>query len=180
MSKVLTIKLDRSLLIESVKADTYITGEVEKASNANNHARAYAEQAGDDTYHERKLIRTLRGAVGSLEANLMEFVDSSDGTGISDTLKDTTASKTDFVITINVSDRYSDGMATPLASLSQEFIANKMLALWWQAINPQLAKDYTTFVAESLANIRLCLAKVAPKASAAKYEDVIGEITPAQ
>lgn len=177
MSKILTLNLDRSLLIESVKADTYITGEVEKASNNNSHARAYAEQAGDDTYHERKLIRTLRGAVGLLEANLMEFVDSSNSSGITDTLSETTTEKPAFTITISVSDRFADGQATPLASLAQEFITNQMLMLWWQAINPNLAKDYGAFVQNSLAGIRLCLSKVAPTASKSNYEDVSGTIT---
>ena len=83
MAKQLTLNLNKKLIIEAVKADTYITGAIDKsADGVKNAALAYNEQAGDDTYHERKLTRTLAGAVGSLEANLAEFVDSATQNGM--------------------------------------------------------------------------------------------------
>lgn len=177
MSKTLTLSLNKKLIIEAVKADTYITGAIDKsADGVKNAALAYNEQAGDDLYHERKLTRTLAGAVGSLEANLAEFVDSSVDGAISDTLANVQESG-DFTITVKVSDRYNSGLAYPIAQLSQEYIVNKMLYYWWQSIRPALAKDYLSFSAESLTNIRLCLAKKAPATANAYYEDVTGSIS---
>lgn len=175
MSKTLTLSLNKLLLIEAVKADTYITGAIDKSAGDNNHAVAYNEQAGDDEYHERKLLRTLRGAVGALEARLAEFVDSAAGS-ISDTLSNA-ASDGSFTISVVVSDRYNSGLATPIAQLSQEYIINKMLSLWWQAIKPTMAKDYFTFAEESLNSIKLCLTKTAPSSSTADYDDVSGTVT---
>lgn len=177
MSKSLTLSLNKKLIIEAVKADTYITGAIDKsADGVKNAALAYNEQAGDDEYHERKLTRTLAGAVGSLEADLAEFVDSSVDDSISDTLA---AAGTDgsFNITIIVSDRYNSGLAYPIAQLSQEYIVNKMLYYWWQSIKPALAKDYLSFSSESLVNIRKCLAKKAPSTESANYEDVTGSVS---
>lgn len=177
MSKTLTLSLNKKLIIEAVKADTYITGAIDKsADGVKNAALAYNEQAGDDTYHERKLTRTLAGAVGSLEADLAEFVDSSVENSISDTLA-TADSTGAFVISIIVSDRYNSGLAYPIAQLSQEYIVNKMLYYWWQSIKPTLAKDYLSFSGESLMNIRKCLAKKAPATENASYEDVTGNVT---
>lgn len=177
MSKTLTLSLNKKLIIEAVKADTYITGAIDKsADGVKNAALAYNEQAGDDTYHERKLTRTLAGAVGSLEANLAEFVDSATQNGITDTLA-TAGEDGAFTIVILVSDRYNNGLAYPIAQLSQEYIVNKMLYYWWQSIRPALAKDYLAFSAESLTNIRMCLAKTAPTVSGASYEDVTGDVT---
>lgn len=176
MSKTLTLSLNKKLIIEAVKADTYITGAIDKSTDAvKNSALAYNEQAGDDTYHERKLTRTLAGAVGSLEANLAEFVDSTSDNGITDTLA-SVGDDGSFTIVILVSDRYNNGLAYPIAQLSQEYIVNKMLYYWWQSIRPALAKDYLGFSNESLTNIRLCLAKKAPGISAADYEDVTGDV----
>ena len=177
MSKTLTLSLNKKLIIEAVKADTYITGAIDKsADGVKNAALAYNEQAGDDTYHERKLTRTLAGAVGSLEADLAEFVDSSVDNSISDTLANV-GQDGSFQIIIIVSDRYNSGLAYPIAQLSQEYIVNKMLYYWWQSIKPALAKDYLSFSGESLLNIRKCLAKKAPKTESASYEDVTGNVS---
>ena len=176
MAKQLTLSLNKKLIIEAVKADTYITGEVDKSADAvKNSALAYNEQAGDDLYHERKLFRTLAGAVGSLEANLAEFVDTSAPDAIKDTLS-TADDNGAFTITIMVSERYNNGLAYPIAQLSQEYIVNKMLYYLWQSIRPALAKDYLSFSAESFSNIRLCLAKTAPTTNDASYEDVGGQV----
>lgn len=174
--KTITLQLDRALIVEAVKDDTYITGQIDKSSDAvKNAARAFNEQAGDEEHHERKMLRTLRMAVSKFEANMMEFVDSASGT-IDDTLANTTAENTTFVITINVSDRYSSGQAKPLSSLAYEYIVNQMLFTWWQPITPSLAKDYLAFSQDSLTHIRLCLAKTAPTASSADYTDITGTV----
>jgi len=58
----------------AVKADTYITGQIDKSSDmVKNAALAYNEQAGDESYHEVKLYRTMRGAVSKFEAAMAEF-----------------------------------------------------------------------------------------------------------
>lgn len=182
MAKTLTLNLDRALIIEGVKADTFITGEIDKAADAiKNATLAYSEQAGDDDYHERKLLRMMRGAVAKFEAHLAEFVDSSAENSITDTLANTDPSAdppvTAFTITVKVSDRYNSGLATPMASLAMDYIVNMMLYGWWQSIKPSLAKDYIAFAQESLTSIRLCLSKTAPASADADYTDVTGEVT---
>jgi hypothetical protein len=176
MANTLTLTLDKTLIIEGVKADTYITGQIDKsADSVKNASLAYNEQAGDDEYHERKLLRTLRGAVGKFEAHLAEFVDTSADDSITDNLTSTTTDT--FWIKVKVSDRYNSGLAVPMASLAMEYIINMMLYAWWQSIKPNLAKDYIAFANESLMSIRLCLAKTAPDTSSNNYEDVTGEVT---
>lgn len=176
MSKQLTINLNKELIFEAVKADTFLTGKDVKSQNAvQNASRAYNMQAGDDTYQERKLSRTLTEAVGALEANLAEFVDSAVDNGITNTLSEAGEDGA-FTITVIVSDRYNSGLAHPIASLSQGYIVNKMLYFWWQPIDSSLAKDYLNFSDESLVNITRCLAKTAPATSTQSYEDVTGQV----
>ena len=177
MSKLLTLNFNTATCYEAVKADTYITGEIDKAENAvQNAKRAYSEQAGDDAYHERKLKRTLAGAIGRLEANLAEFADSAEGS-ISDTLQQVLEAGGAFVVTINVSTRFNSGLSFPIGQLAFQFVCNTMIYLWWQAINPNLAKDYLAYANASLDDIRLCLAKTAPTPSSASYADITGTVT---
>lgn len=178
MAKTLVLSLDRALIIEGVKADTYITGEIDKSADAvKNAALAYNEQAGDDNYHERKLIRTLRGAVAKFEANLAEFVDTSAENSITNTLPSTTDLNPTFTISVKVSDRYNSGLAEPMSALAMEYIINMMLYAWWQSIKPNLAKDYIAFANESLTAIRLCLAKTAPATASGDYAQITGTVT---
>ena len=68
----LTLTLHAGDIINAVKADTYITGQVDKSADmVKNAALAYNEQAGDDSYHLVKLYRTMKGAVGKFEAFLI-------------------------------------------------------------------------------------------------------------
>lgn len=177
MSKTITLNLKRDLIIEAVKADTYMTGQIDKSMDAvKNASLAYNEQAGDEQYQERKLIRTLRSAVAKFEANMAEFVDSSNGS-ISDTLSSTSDSQPNFTITIVVSDRYNSGLANPLSSLAEEYIVNMMDYTWWQSIKPALAKDFFQFAQDSLTHVRLCLTKTAPASSSSDYTDVNGTVS---
>lgn len=172
MSKTITLSLTKSLIFEAVKTDTYITGKVEITTDGSQNAKVYNEQAGDDNFHERKLERTLRGAVGAFESLLTEFVDTSTGS-ISDDL----ATATDaFAITIVTSDRFLNGLAQPLASLAQEFIINRMIAQWWTAAKPELSQFYLALSNDNIASVRRCLSKKAPTTSSADYQDVEGTV----
>lgn len=176
MAKLITLSLNRQLILEAVKADTFLTGQNDKASdNVKNASLAYNEQAGDEKYQERKLQRTLRSAVAKFEANLSEFVDSSEGS-IKNTLPAANDQSPAFTITIIVSDRYNDGLADPLSSLAEEYIVNIMLYSWWQALKPTLADHYYQFAQESLTHIRMCLAKTAPVTGNADYTSVTGTV----
>ncbi len=174
MSKTITLSLKKSLILEAVKADTFQSGQVDKSADpVKNAALAYNEQAGDESYQERKLIRFLRSGLARFAAAMNEFVDSESGSIIY-TLSDASDSIT---ISVVVSDRYNNGLAQPLSSFAEEYITYTMDYMWWQSIKPTLAKDYFGYAQDTLTQIRLCLAKTAPAASASSYVDVTGTVS---
>lgn len=174
MSKTITLSLKKSLIIEAVKADTFQSGQVDKSADpVKNAALAYNEQAGDETYQERKLVRFLRSGLARFAAAMNEFVDSENGS-ISYTLTD---SSDDISIGVVVSDRYNNGLAQPLSSFAEEYISYTMDYMWWQAIKPALAKDYFGYAQDTLTQIRLCLAKTAPTPSSSSYTAVTGTVS---
>ena len=176
MSKNLTLTLNAHEIKLAVKSDSYITGQIDKSADmVKNAALAFNEQAGDEQYHEMKLYRTMKGALSKLEAQIAEYVETSNPDAIvSDTL--TSATATTFTVTITVGSRTSGAFVTTIAYLAQEYIVNMMLYTWWQPIKPSLAKDYLGFSAENLIDIRRCLSKSAPAAADASYDDISGRV----
>lgn len=175
MSKTINITLKKSLIKEAVKADTFQRAQADKSDNPiANAARAYCEAAGDETYHERKLLRHLRSGLAKFATMMNEFVDTENGT-ITYTLTD---SSDDITMAIVVTDRYNSGLAQPLASLAEDYIIYSMDSDWWQQFKSDLAKDYYERANNTLDFIRLCLAKTAPTASSSSYADVSGTVTP--
>ena len=176
MSKNLTLTLNASDIKLAVKADTYITGQIDKSADmVKNAALAFNEQAGDEQYHETKLYRTMRGALAKFEAAVAEYIETSDSeASVTDTL---TSESTTFNVVLTVGGRLSGAFATPLAHLAQEYIINTMLYYWWQPIKPTLAKDYIAFAADNIVDVKRCLAKSAPTATTQSYSDVIGSVT---
>jgi len=175
MSKTITLNLSAASIKLAVKADSYITGQIDKSADmVKNAAVAYNEQAGDEEYHETKLHRTLRGALSKFEAQLAEYIETSDPNAtITDTLS---ATQDAFTLTMTVGERTSGAFATTLAYLAQEYIINTMLYYWWQPIKPALAKDYLAFAADNILDVKRCLAKSAPTATAATYDDITGSV----
>lgn len=172
----LTLTLNGGDIQKAVKSDTYITGQIDKSADVvKNAALAYNEAAGDDSYHEVKLYRTMKGAVSKFEANMVEYVDPSSGSSVANTLSTSTAN-TNFTITIPVGSRFYAAFANTLSSLAQEYIINIMLYTWWQSIKPALAKDYYQFAQESLTMVTKCLSKTPPTASMDTYNDVSGDV----
>ncbi len=175
MSKTITLTLKKSLIIEAVKSDTYQSGQVDKAEDpVKNASLAYNEQAGDETYQERKLRRYLRIGVAKFAATMSEFVDSENG-GIDYSIP-TENNQDDITIQIQVSERYNNGLAKPLSSFAEEFVVYMMDFSWWQPLKPALAKDYYEYAQDTLSYIRLCLSKTAPTTSNSNYEDIDGSV----
>lgn len=171
----LQLTLNKNNIISAVKADTYITGTADKSQDSvKNAALAYNEQAGDDAYHEVKLYRTLREALAKFEANMVEYVDTSDANA---TITDTLAQNADtFTITATVGSRFNKAFANTLSSLAESYIINTMLYTWWQSLKPALAKDYYGFANDSLVAVQRCLSKSAPSVSASSYDSPTGTV----
>lgn len=171
----LTLTLNKDNIITAVKADTYLTGLIDKSVDpAKFSFLGYNEQAGDDQYHEVKLYRTLRAGVAKFEAAMAEYVDTSQpGASINNDLTNTS---TTFHITLTVGSRLNSAFSSVLATLAEEYIINSILFSWWQSINADRAKQFILFIGETMDNIKKCLAKSAPTVGSNAYFNPSGTI----
>ena len=156
----LTITVPKAAVVEAVKGDTYITSSVDRGIDAvKNASVAYNEAAGDDTHHEKKIERLIKGAVSKFAAELSEFVDTASG-NITATIG------TDITITMTVTSRYQSGLANPLSGIAQDYIVNMSLYGWWMSIKPEMAKNFAALAQDALIYVKKCFAKTAPTSSA--------------
>ena len=175
MAKTITLNLQKDLIMEAVKAETFDSARISKAADPVKNAPAsMSEQAGGEAHQERQLLRYIKQAVAKYEAQMGEFLDA--GTGaVNDTLS---SSQSAFTITLVVNDRYNDGMAKPMSSLCEDYIINMALFTWWNSRSQEFAKTFILMAQDDIDQTRLCLSKTAPVASTSTYTDVTGTVTP--
>lgn len=160
------LNLVKSLIIEAVKAETYIKGEIDKSTAQGTNKLAYNEQAGDDEYHERKLVRTMDTALGELKGLLSNYLDNSGATTANNVNITEVSANDTIVLTLMVSQRFNQAYADSLAKLCAKYIEDKMLVLWWGTINQNQAAFYSNLLVSDIDSIERCFNKTAPEAPA--------------
>jgi len=191
MSKTIKITIIHGLAMNSAKNETYQKGVVDKAVDPKLIAAAFHEQAGNEAYHEAMLSRYMFSQIEVLKTFFADYL-----TGGGNVAEDATISGTEANgvtdILLNVSDRFNDGYTKTLARLSQKFVEDRMIYLWWHSVSKEFAAIYGGAAEEDRAGIMACFQKTAPSAPLYRFpksivirypvipsrDDVPGIITP--
>jgi hypothetical protein len=168
MEQTITLTIIKSLIMESVKNETFKRGQFDKALDPKAAAAAYHEQAGDEAYHERILERSLYASVEELKTHLYDYI-ATDGTSTADNSISSKVEGDNIVISLAVSARFNKAYTQTLARVGAEYITNDMLFLWWTPINEKQASFYAQLVERNLAAIKRCFNKTAPTAPTVPY-----------
>lgn len=168
MSKNIKIQIIHSLALNSAKNETYQKAVVDKAVDQKLIAAAFHEMAGNEAYHETMLKRSLFTQIEYLKTKFAEYL-----TGGGNLAEDATIDSTEegdvTEIMLNVSDRFNTGYVKTLARLSQKYVEDRMIHLWWVPVSDKFANIYVQAAAEDLEGIQSCFQKVAPTAPRYKY-----------
>lgn len=172
MDQTIILQFVVSAILDNVKSETFLRGQVEKAANEKAITEAYHEQAGDETYQNRLLNRGLYTNLGELKTHLSDYLTSSSGQSSADNI---TESESEGVITVTllVSDRFNKGYTDTLAKLCSKYIEEAMLMDWWKPINEKQSALYAQFVERDLAAIKRCFNKTAPTAPSVPYTTIL-------
>ena len=167
MEHTISLQFIKSAILDNVKSETFLRGQVEKAANEKAITEAYHEQAGDETYQNRLLNRGLYTNLGELKTHLSDYLTSSGQTS-ADNITET---ENDGIITITllVSDRFNTGYTDTLAKLCSKYIEEAMLMDWGTPYIEKKAYLYVQFVDRPIASIKRCFNKTAPVAPSYKY-----------
>lgn len=172
MSKTIKIQILHELAMNSAKNETYQKGVVDKAVDPKLITAAFHEQAGNEQYHEAMLGRYLFSQIEVLKTFFVDYL-----TGDGNIAEDATISSTEengvTEILLNVSDRFNDGYVKTLARLSQKFVEDRMIYLWWHSVSKEFAAIYAGAAEEDKASIKDCFNKTAPKAPTYRFPTAI-------
>lgn len=168
MTQTIQLTLVKSLIIESVKNETFFKGQFDKAVDQKAITVAYQEQAGNETYQERLLSRALYTNLSELKTYLSDYLSTSGNTSADNNI-DSWEEGDIITLSLVVSDRFNRGYTDPLAKLCAKYIEDAMLVDWWKPINEKQAAIYTQFVDKDLNAIKRCFNKTAPAAPTVPY-----------
>lgn len=172
MEKTITITLFKPLILESVKNETFIKGNFDKAIDQKAITAAYVEQAGNEAYHDRILLRTLETSLGELKTQLSDYLVTCNGTTSGDNISSTEDGDT-IVLSLVVGDRFNKGYTDTLAKLCAKYVEEAMLMDWWRPINEKQSSLYANFIERDLIAIKKCFNKTAPQTPTVPYTNTI-------
>jgi hypothetical protein len=167
MNNSIILTLHKAQIIESVKNETFQRGTFDKAADAKAYQVAYVEQAGDEEYHKRLLLRSLSTSLEELKSHLSDYL-STIGGSTGDNVFDGDENGM-IKLTLVVGDRFNRSYTDSLARLSAKYIEDVMLMDWWRPINEKQSSLYAKFVERDLEAIKRCFNKTAPAAPLYKY-----------
>ena len=150
MTYTLNIELDRTLIEEAVKNETFLHAQVESPKNSDTPER-YQKQAGDEMYHQRILEKNILRALNKLVA---QFPDAHFNIHADHRFID---------IAFCISERFNRGFRNTVAQLASDFIEDEAVARWYHAFDSEKAKVYQQYADKVLESIRNCFVKVRPK-----------------
>ena len=172
MAKEIKITLIQSLIVNSVKNETYRRGQVFKAADEKRTAMAFHDQAGDDTYHEAIIGRAMFTQAEMLKTWFSEYLSGS-GFLAEDPLISQDEENGTIEISLKVSDRFNNGYVKTLARLGQKYVEDRIIYLWWATTDKELAAIYSQLAEEDLVGIRRCFSKTAPNKPAYNFPTAI-------
>lgn len=172
MSQYIKITLLKDLAVNSAKNETFQKGLIDKAADQKNVTLAFHESAGDDQFHERMLARGFFTQCEMLKTWFAEYLV---GGGFPADTPLVSSEEVDggVEITLCVSDRFNKGYVKTLARLSQKYVEDRMVHLWWATSDEKKAAFYAKLAEEDLAGITQCFNKTAPSAPDYNFPDTI-------
>ena len=172
MSKNIKIQIIHSLAMNSAKNETFQKGVLDKAVDQKLITAAFHEQAGNEQYHEAMLGRYMFSQIEVLKTFFAGYL-TGGGNLAEDATIDSTEADGITEIMLNVSDRFNDGYVKTLARLSQKFVEDRMVYLWWLPVSKEFAAIYLGAAEEDKTAIQNCFHKTAPEAPSYKFPTAI-------
>lgn len=163
MSKTIKIQILHELAINSAKNETFQKGVADKAVDPKLITAAFHEQAGNEQYHETMLKRSMFSQIEVLKTFFADYL-TGGGNIAEDATIDSTEANGVTEIMLNVSDRFNDGYVKTLARMSQKFVEDRMIHLWWLPVSKEYSAIYATAAEDDRVAIMNCFHKTAPSA----------------
>ena len=175
--KTIQLIVLRSTIMDAVKTETFITSNADRAADEKASRLAYHEAAGDDEYIERKLSRIMLTAAEELKTYMSDYAIQKQQTIADNSVLLDMSDTASIKYRMEMSDRFNDSYVDTLARLASEYITNKMLMLWWTAINQNKAAAYFNLSEGILPSIMRCFNRTPPVSPSYPYPTEINVVS---
>lgn len=168
--------ITKSLVMESVKTETYLKGSIDDAANQGAAKLGYTETAGDIEAHERKLAKDFTHGIERLKSVLVDFF-VPDLSALGNNSISASTSGDTVLFSIELPRRFNGALANALANYASQYVEEFMLYQWWvSTTNIKQAEPYANSMQDLENRIRKCFVLSTPKVSTAKQEEVNGGV----
>lgn len=161
------------VIVEAVKAETYIKGTIDRASGNDQHASnavAFHETAGDEEVHERKIMRGIYTSSDKLCSFIQDYLAESNNTIGDNAIVNVNETTGVIELKISLTNRFRKPNSNSLARLCSKFIEDQTLVWWWGAIgNANQIQFYQAMLTEDKDAILRLFIKTAPTAVEVPY-----------
>lgn len=174
----ITFTISKSLAVAAVKAETYIKGSIDDASNQGATKLRFNETAGDETIHEGKLSKDFVRGVERLKSIYNDFFKPNhNSVGNTSIGADYNTSTGDATINIEISRRFNGALTNAIANYSQEYVEDYMSYQWWLVTGMQKqAEPYAVMMNDLEEKIKKSFTISTPLESAEAYSSVSGKM----
>lgn len=167
---IIKFQIIKSVVIDAVKATTYLKAKVDSASDERAVKLGFNEAAGDDEVHERTLTHDFQTALEIVKTILAEYVvPTTQSTGDNVIYYQ---DKTDDVVefTLEASRRCNGTLTDTLARLAAKYVEDYMTYQWWlKTTNLKQAEPYQAALAIDEQSIRRCFVLRGPSVPTVPY-----------
>lgn len=165
---IIKFQIVKAVVIEAVKAATYIKGKVDEAAQPGSRI-PYYETAGDDDTHGGILSHDFQTALEIVKTFFVDYITPTAQT-IGNNVIYTTGEDDIVTFTLDVSRRYNGTLADTLARLTAKYIEDYMIYQWWlKTSNLKQAEPYSATLAADEQAVRRCFILSAPKVPSYTY-----------
>ncbi len=169
--------ISKSLAVEAVKAETYIKGSIDDASNQGATKLRYNETAGDESVHERKLSKDFVRGVERLKSIYNDFFTPTHKSVGNTSISASYGTNGDAAISIVISRRFNGALTNAIANYSQEYVEDYMSYQWWIVTGMQKqAEPYANMMKDLEEKIKKSFSISTPLESTAEYSSVSGKM----
>lgn len=167
---IIKFQIIKALVVEAVKANTYLKGKIDQAADSKATKVSYEEIAGDDEIHENTLTRDFDTALEVLKTFFVDYLVPTPQTVGDNAIyySDKTDGIVEFVL--SVSRRYNGTLTDALARLSARYIEDYMTYQWWlKTTNLKQAEPYQATLSVDEQAIRKCFVMSGPTVPSVPY-----------
>ncbi len=160
------LTLYKSLILESVKVDTYLKSVIDRSSDDKATQLAYHEAAGDEETHQRKLLRGIDISLAQLKEEIANFLCYANVSSGNNVYSEIDNSNNDIIYLYLVLDnRFNTSMLEPLAKMCSKYIEDNTIRLWYSALGiGNQIELYNAACVADLLDIKSAFTKKAPVA----------------